>query len=117
MEYVTTTLGYGFRAYPHMFEDWTGLTKKMIEKDFEDVLTEYSENHQGIVWADFGSNRKSPDDIMYYLMVRDSIRYCDGLIPAQIELPRQSYEKAMRESVHKLNVKEALGWYLGIYEW
>lgn len=117
MEYFTVTLGYGFRAEPEMFEDWTGLTKEMIAKDFEDVLTEYAEDHLGIVWTDFGSARKAPHDIIYYLMVRDSVRYCDGLIPAPIDLPKGNYEKALRESIHKLNVKDGVGWHLGMYEW
>jgi len=100
-----------------MFEDWTGLTAQMVARDFPDVLTEYAEHHPGIRWVDFGSARKSPDQIEYYLMASESIRYCDGLSPGQIDLPTKDYEKALRESVHKLNVKQDLSWYLGIYEW
>lgn len=118
MEYFTTTLGYGFRALPKMFEDWTGLTESMIAEDFPDILTEYGEDHPEIRWVDFGSNRKSPSEIEYYIMAQDSIRYCDGLIPANINLPvKTNYEKSLRESVHKLNVKQDLAWYLGLYEW
>lgn len=117
MEYFTATLGYGFRALPEMFEDWTGLTAHMIASDFPDVLTEYGEHHPEIRWVDFGSNRKAPDEIDYYIMANESIRYCDGLIPAPIDLPVKDYEKALRASVHKLNVKQDLSWYLGIYEW
>ena len=117
MEFFSATLGYGFKARPEMFEDWTGLTRKMISDDFLDILTEYCENHRGVVWIDFGSNRKSPETIEYYLMALDSVRTCDGLIPAPIELPTKNYEKIMRESVHKLNVKEKLGWHMGIFEW
>lgn len=117
MEFFTTTLGYGFKVSPEMFEDWTGLTKEMIADDFEDVLTEYGEHHPEIRWVDFGSNRKSPDNIQYYIMAQDSIRYCDGLTPAVIDLPTKSYEKNLRETIHKLNVKDTPSWHLGLYEW
>lgn len=117
MEYFTATLGYGFEAYPEMFEDWTGLTAKMIAEDFEDVLTEYAEHHEGVRWVDYGSNRKNPEDVAYFIMASQSIRYCDGLLPARVDLPVKSYERSLRETVHKLNVKDPLGWYIGIYEW
>lgn len=100
-----------------MFEDWTGWTRQMIAEDFEDILTEYAELHQGVTWVDFGSARKSPEDVVYYIMARNSIRYCDGLVPAKIDLPAQSYEKVLRESIHKLDVKESPGWILGTFEW
>ena len=117
MEYFTTVLGYGFEATPDMFVDWTGLTEQMIAKDFEDILTEYVETHRGLTWVDFGSNRKAPNDIVYYIMAIDSVRYCDDLLPAQIQMPGPTYERQMRESIHKLNVKESPAWYLGVYEW
>lgn len=100
-----------------MFEDWTGLTSKMIAEDFEDILTEYAENHEGVRWVDYGSNRKSPDEVAYYIMASKSIRYCDGLIPAEMDLPAKTYERDLRETVHKLNVKKPLAWFIGTYEW
>lgn len=115
MEYFSVTLGFGFRVFPAMFEDWTGLTRKMIESEFEDILTEYVEHHPEVRWVDFGSNRK--ECIEYYIMASKSIRYSDGLLPSQITLPNPSYEKVLRESVHKLNVKETPGYYMGVFEW
>lgn len=117
MEYFTATLGFGFKVSPEMFQDWTHLTPKMIADRFEDILTEYAEHHPEVRWVDFGSARKSPDEIEYYLMASESIRYCDGLIPAPIDLPKQNYERVLRESIHKLNVKESPSWHLGLYEW
>ena len=117
IEYFTTTLGFGFRALPEMFEDWTGLTRQMISADFPDILTEYAEEHPEVRWVDYGSARKSPESIEYYIMAKSSIRYCDGLIPSQIDLPSKSYERELRESIHKLNVKEEPAWHIGLYEW
>lgn len=118
MEYFTVTFGYGFKAEPEMFQDWTHLTPDMIRADFADILSEYMVDHAEVQWVDFGSKRKSPNEISYYIMARESIRYCDGLIPAPINMPtKPSYDKALRESIHKLNVKEKPGWHLGMYEW
>lgn len=117
MEYFTTNLGFGFEVKPEMFEDWTGWTREMIAKDFVDVLTEYAEHHPGIAWVDFGSNRDAPENIRYYLMAIDSIRYSDEFAPTPIDLPKGSYEKILRESVHKLNIKKSPGWVLGAYRW
>lgn len=117
MEYFTTSLGFGFKVHPEMFQDWTHLTPDMIKEDLPDILSEYVEHHDGICWVDFGSNRKSPENIQYYIMAKDSVRCCDGLMPNPIDLPSREYEKFLRESIHKLNVKEKPGWVLGIYEW